>query len=145
MKKVLAVSSMVLLLAGCATLASTEIQQRQLADGSTLNIDNNVPPTSDWGCTTVDNALKYNWAMVKSKAQLTTLNGQPLAYLRDKAVDYANQYKLKANYANIQVPNETDVGGWNVTGARPVTIIFYQCKSINPDHTLGYAKTTSWG
>lgn len=115
-----------ILLSGCVTLASKpKMQQETLADGSAVTVST-IQPTFAWGCQQIS-TKSYNW----SRLQATGL-GDGEWLLKTKAIAYANQANIKANYIYLQMPatlSKVHPGAMIVPAA---TAIYYQCQQINP-------------
>jgi len=153
MKKIIAnlfLSGSFILLTGCATMntvqskiADMQMQKKQLANGNTVYIDYNVPPTSEWNCKSIDTPQSYNWATLQMQGQFQLRGSHGL--LMDKALAYANQQNLNINYINLQIPAENTftTGSGNVTNSinlnpsAPAIAYYYRCQKINPRHQLG--------
>ena len=136
-----------LTLSGCSTvnavkqtMANAQNQKRQLADGSTLNIDFNLQPTADWYCTQQGTQQSFDWGMIQNKGQFT-MEGS-FNMLLDQIANYASQNHLKANYANLITPGGIDIshstGNFTATSSSDSIIYadYYSCKYINPDHKV---------
>jgi hypothetical protein len=85
-------------------LADMTMQKKQLADGSTVYMDINVPPTAAWHCQEIGERQSYNWQMLQVKSMF---GKGPHYALMANALDYANQNNLKPNYINLNIPDET--------------------------------------
>jgi hypothetical protein len=131
------------ILAGCSALAKMQIHHHQLADGSTVGVVINLPPTPNWGCTSAGAVQSYNWMEIQREGALSIKGG--IGLLTDKALAYANQEHLKINYINLHLPNQQTVttGTGRFTSSNVVnqsaqaTASYYLCQRINPEGKVG--------
>jgi len=145
-------------LAGCSTmselhdkLVDMQLQKKQLANGKTVYVNTNVLPAANWGCAMTDAPQYYNWAEIRMAGQFQFAG--PIGLLTQKALDYANQQSLKANYINLGIPTENTVSTGpgrleayaDLHPNTQAVITYYTCHRINPEHRLGaIQKTDSW-
>lgn len=152
------------LLSSCAAIAKAQMQQQQLADGSTVSIDR-ITPTAKWNCRQIGSPLIYTPELVQAEEQsrgcynsgnqnsfgafLTNAacaNRPHREIIKDVAVYYANLHHIKANYINIQVPPKdtaTIFGNtYDKTNGAPIYASYYQCQYLNPDNKV-YAEEKS--
>jgi hypothetical protein len=132
-------------------LADAGVQKKQLADGQLVSVAINVAPTANWGCKKIGVSPAYNWAEIQTQGAFR-LSGD-VGLLTDKALEYANQQNLRANYINLQIPDGKTLtmaygkfsSASNLAPQNQAFAFYYQCARINPEHKFSVQKSTDVG
>jgi hypothetical protein len=134
MKKTLLIILSILLssafLASCSTvrdkLATKQVTQKTLDDGTTLRIGIRPPPAENQ-C--------MQLAMTGKTWDGKRLPGEPNIFqggmtgLEDSAAKYASYHHLKADYAYMNLPTRTEINGFNVN-FHSTKVTYYKCKKL---------------
>jgi hypothetical protein len=126
-----AITLSVAILSGCASFASTticnnKIVEKKLASGKLVRMGFKAPPID---CDCHEIALyTYGWNKHVFETKMSSLFADEYDTAHNKAIDYANQNNINANYVFTKIPVEVKVGGVNVTAASRAYVHYYHCK-----------------
>jgi hypothetical protein len=115
------------LLAGCSseTTRIKRITEEPLTNGKTVKVGYTAPKP-EWQCTLVE-TKSFTWSVEQFKAQFSFMqNGYTM--LQKKALDYAKEKKLNVNYIYMDVPDQYEVIGLNLTAMSKAHVNYLQCK-----------------
>ena len=102
-----------------------QIKPAKLANGKTVMVGyTNTKP--EWGCKQV-NRLSTVWGYDKLKS-LTSFSVSPYSYLQKRAIDYANEKHINANYMKLYIPSQTEIMGIKTHYGARATATYYLCK-----------------
>ena len=135
--RLIAAPALALLLTACSFSQNTVIatrfmtKQEKLDNGKPLTIGM-IRPTSEWNCDQVATNNAFKWSAMQFEGQFTSLSGG-YGLLSKKILAYANEKKIKANYAVYSIPDTKSINGISISaleGSDAVSVIYYQCGKV---------------